>query len=439
MRRLVLAIFALLGVCGIGSAQEVDPQLMAYIDSIRAVDNHAHVVAPDIEHDTGYDALRCEILGPGTAMAPATIRFGPDLQAAWKALYDFAGDSDSPEVLKQWQARQKIVREKHGAGYFDWVAQQAGFDIILANRLSMAAELGPGRFRWVPYDDALVFPLDNTAGKGQSPDRKLLFEAEEQHLKNDLSALGLTRLPATLDDYLARVVGPTLDEQQKKNGAVAIKFEIAYLRSLDLEPASRTAAAAIYARHASGGSASPAEYKQLQDFLFREIVSRAGRLGIVVHIHTGLGCGEYFDTRGADPMLLESLLNDSSLHATKFVLLHGGSPYERHNTSLIMKPNAWVDTSVLELLYSPAELARIIRPWLEMMPERVVFGSDAGPFGPGMGWEETTWIGSRKARRALGIALTAMVRDDVVTQERARVIAERVLRQNALELYRWRQ
>jgi predicted TIM-barrel fold metal-dependent hydrolase len=158
----------------------------------------------------------------------------------------------------------------------------------------------------------------------------------------------------------------------------------------------------------------------------------------VVHIHTGAGCGEYFDLRGSDPLLLDSLLNDASLRGTKFVLLHGGSPFERHNASIILKPNAWVDTSVLELLFSSAELARILRPWLEMMPEHVVFGTDAGPFGPGMGWEEATWIGSRKARRALGIALTAMVREDVVSQERARAIADRVLRQNAMELYGWK-
>jgi predicted TIM-barrel fold metal-dependent hydrolase len=437
MKRLVLAVCVSFGVCEVCSAQEIDPQLMTHINSIRAIDNHAHVVAPDIEHDIGYDALRCEILGPGTAMAPANTRFGSDLRAAWKALYDFSGESDSPETLKEWQARQKARRDKLGNGYFDWVIQQAGLDIVLANRISMAPELGAGRFRWVPYDDALIFPLDNSAQKGQSPDRKILYEAEEQHLKNYMSALGVSRLPSTLDEYLTRVVGPTL-EQQKKNGAVAIKFEIAYLRSLDFQPASRETAAAIYARYASGGSAATSDYTQLQDFLFRDVVSRAGQLGLVVHIHTGLGCGEYFNTRGSDPLLLEPLLNDVSLHGTRFVLLHGGSPYERHNTSIIMKPNAWVDTSVLELLFSSAELARILRPWLEMMPERIVFGTDAGPFGPGMGWEETSWIGSRKARRALGIALTAMMRDEVVTQERARAIADRVLRQNAMELYGWR-
>jgi predicted TIM-barrel fold metal-dependent hydrolase len=79
--------------------------------------------------------------------------------------------------------------------------------------------------------------------------------------------------------------------------------------------------------------------------------------------------------------------NDPGLRTTRFVLLHGGSPFERHNTSLIAKPNVWVDTSVLELMFSPAELARTLRPWLEVMPEHVLFGTDAGPFGAGMGWE----------------------------------------------------
>jgi hypothetical protein len=434
MRRLVLAICAVFSLSGICFAQEVSPPLMAHINSIPAIDNHAHVVAPGIDRDTGYDALPCEIFGPGTALPPANVRFGPDLQAAWRALYGFSGSSDSPENLKAWQAKQKAARDKLGAEYFDWVIRQAGVDIVLANRISVAPQLDTRRFRWVPYDDALLFPLDNSGPKAESPDRKPAFEAEEQHLKHYMSALGLSRTPSTLDAYLEQVVAPTL-QSQKSGGAVAIKFEVAYLRSLDFQRVPQDVAAGIYSRYASGGSPSASDYKQLQDFLFHDVAARAGRLGLVVQIHTGAGCGEYFETRGADPLLLEPLLNDASLRATKFVLLHGGSPFERHNTSLITKPNAWVDTSVLELISSPAELARTLRPWLETMPEHVLFGSDAGPFGPGMGWEETTWIGTRQARRALGIALTQMVREGVVTVTRAKEIADRVLRRNAAELY----
>ncbi len=90
-------------VAGCGS-READQQLASAIDAIRAIDNHAHVVAPDVEHDSGYDALPCDILPPATSRPPANTRFGPDLQAAWKALYGFDGNSDAPETLRQLQA-----------------------------------------------------------------------------------------------------------------------------------------------------------------------------------------------------------------------------------------------------------------------------------------------------------------------------------------------
>lgn len=52
-----------------------------------------------------------------------------------------------------------------------------------------------------------------------------------------------------------------------------------------------------------------------------------------------------------------------------------------------------------------------------------------------MGWEETTWLGARNARRALGIVLTEMLKDKVISMPRAREIAERVLRGKAWDLY----
>lgn len=437
MRSWSFALFCALAFSVSALAQEVDPKLMEYIDSIKAVDNHAHVVAPDVEHDTGYDALRCETLPPATALQPANTRFGPDVTGAWKALWGLSTESDSPENLKMWQARQKEVRDKQGSGYFDWVLSQSGVAVVLANRVGMAPQLDSQHFRWVTYDDALLFPLNNIAQKAENPERKILFEAEEQHLKNYMSTQGVSSLPATLDAYLEKVVRPTL-ESQKKNGAAAIKFEAAYLRPLDFEPAARDAASAVYSRFAATGAPSAAEYKLLQDFLFRYIAAKAGELGLVVHIHTGQGCGEYFDDRGSDPMLFESVLNDPALRKTNFVLLHGGTPFNRHNTSIIAKPNVWVDTSVLELFFSPAEFARILRPWIEVMPEHIIFGTDAGPFGPGFGWEETTWVGTRKARRAVGIVLTQMMNDGVITRERAKEIADGILRKNAMDLYHWK-
>jgi hypothetical protein len=390
-----------------------------------------------MEHDTNYDALRCETL-PATPglLAPANARFGPDVAGAWRALYGITADSDSPENLKKVADAQKTVRDKQGSGYFDWVLAQGGYDYVLANRVVMAPELDSKHFKWVPYDDALLFPLDNTQLKAANPDRKVLFSAEEKLLDSYSVAAAVKAQPATLDDYLEKVVDRTLSSQ-KKAGAIAIKFEVAYLRSLDFEPAQKQQASNIFHRFAWAKTPpSAGEYKILQDYLFRYIAAKAGELGLAVHIHTGSGCGEYYTDPGGDPMLLDSVLNDPALRKTNFVLLHGGAPFDRHNAVLIVKPNVYVDTSVLELLYSPAELARIMRPWLEMVPEHVIFGTDAGSFGPGFGWEETTYVASQKGRRAVGIVLTQMMQDGVITRDRAKEIANDILRKNAVELYK---
>ena len=425
---LLLPALLLSSLC---APQSPDPALVAYIDSIRAIDNHAHVMAFSSGDDKGYDQLRCEELPPGTTLPPANLRFGPDVQAAWKALYDFSGSSASDEVLAALKARKDVARKKYGDHYHDWVLQQAGIDIVLANRLAMTPELG-AHFRWVPYEDALLFPLDNSAAKAVNPDRRALFTMAEQLLRQYLQMTGVNAIPRTLDEYLAKVVTPTL-ERQARQGAVAIKFEAAYLRSLDFQPGDKKSASAVYARLVSPGN--NADYTILQNYLFRYLAAEAGRLGLAVHIHTGWGCGEFFDDPGSDPMLLASALNDPALRHTNFVLLHGGTPFDRHMTTLITKPNVYADMSLLELLFSPAEVARILRPWLEMMPEHVIFGTDSGPGSPGADWEETAWIGSRNARRALAIALTGMVADGNITTARAKEIADQVLRRNALELY----
>ena len=213
---------------------------------------------------------------------------------------------------------------------------------MLANRV----EMGPGasfpasRFRWVPYADALIFPLDNS-GLGVNSDRKSFFALEDKLRARYLQDAGLPPLPTTFDEYLARVVTPTL-EKQRAGGAVAEKFEAAYLRSLAFDKADRAVAAKIYLTRVPLDQAA---YKPLQDFLFRYIAMECGRLGMAVHIHSNAGGGGYFDVGGGNPMNLEPTLNDPELRKTKFVMLHGGWPFTREITALLTKPNAYLDFS----------------------------------------------------------------------------------------------
>ena len=418
----VLAALLVLTGCAANRQEAVDPALAAEIQSIRAIDNHAHpvrMVANGEPPDRGFDALpvdNMEAQSDAVNLRPGA----PALADAAKALYS---------------ARPKAaVMQEQGQQYPAWVLDQMGVEIMLANRVEMGSSIQPPRFRWVPYADALMFPLDNSQLAARNSDRKSFFALEDTLLKRYLQAAGLAAPPATLADYLSRVVTPTL-ERQKQGGAVAEKFEAAYLRSLAFDKVDRAAADRVYAQFLQKSAPPEADYKPLQDFLFRFIASECGRLGMAVHLHTMAGAGGYFEVRGANPLLLESVLNDPDLRKTKFVMLHGGWPFTREIGALLSKPNAYLDFSAQSLLLPPAALAASVREWLELVPEKVMFGTDAYPYSNEMGWEESGWMASRAGRQALGMALTGMLRDGEIIRARASELARMVLRENAKTLY----
>ena len=400
----------------------VDPAIAAEIQRTRAIDNHAHPVRnvkggpPDRE----FDALPVDNMEPSSD--PVNLR--PNSAAVLEAQKQLYGSAAN---------KPAVIREKADA-YTSWVLDQMGVDIMLANRVAMGTGIERPRFRWVPYVDALIFPLENSGLAAWNPDRKAFFALEDALRGRYLKEAGEPAPPATLSDYLARVVTPTL-ERHKQGGAVAEKFEAAYLRSLAFEPVERAAAERVYARYRGKSAPPDADYKTLQDYLFRYIATECGRLGMAVHIHADAGAGSYFDIAGVNPLLLESILEDPVLRRTRFVMLHAGWPFTREITALLERPNAYLDFSFQDIAQTPASLAADIRQWLEFVPEKVLFGTDAYPYSDQYGWEETGWIAARNARQALGIALTGMLRDGEITRERALELADMVLRENARRLY----
>lgn len=418
--------------------QQIDPAIARQIAAIRTIDNHAHpVLAPPADAtDRGFDALPVDSMEPQSD--PVALR--PDfplLGAAWKALYGFETppplDAGGRKGLDEARARVKAQQGEH---YPAWVLDQAGIDIMLANRVAMGRGVEPPRFRWVPYADALLFPLDNSGMAAISPDRKQFFALEDALRARYLKQAGILALPSTLKQYLSVLVTPTI-ERQKAQGAVAEKFEMAYLRSLDISDPDPADAERVYARWAGGGKPDDAGYKLLQDYLFRYIAGECGRLGMAVHLHAMAGGGSYFSISGANPLLLEPVFNDPRLRKTNFVLLHGGWPYVREIGALLQKPNVYLDISAQSLVMTPRTLAQWLREWLELNPEKVLYGTDGYPYSEELGWAESTWIANRNARQALGIALTGMAADGEISRARARDLARMVLRGNAEALYKF--
>ena len=58
---------------------------------------------------------------------------------------------------------------------------------------------------------------------------------------------------------------------------------------------------------------------------------------------------------------------------------------------------------------------------LNPSPRKILFATDAYPYIPEMGWEESGWIAARTGRQALAIALTGMMRDNEITRARVRL------------------
>ena len=331
-------------------------------------------------------------------------------------------------------AVQRTVREQ-GDHFPAWVLDRVGTETMLANRVAMGPGLAPPRFAWVSFADALMLPLSTRAEAAVTPERVKLYPLEDKLLRRYLDDLHVAKLPATLDGYLGTVVTPTL-ERQRQAGAVAIKFEAAYLRSLDFAAAAGDRASRVYARFAGGGEPPHDDYKVLQDFIFRYIAGEAGRIGLAVHIHSFEGAGAYYQAAAADPLLLESAFNDPALRGTSFVIIHGGGVFAPHTGALLWKPNVYADISGLTLLYAPAQLAAVMQDWLRQYPEKVLFGTDAAAFGPDLGWPLAASVGTTTARRALALALSEMMRNDEVTRARAEEIATMVLRTSSAKLYK---
>lgn len=415
----------------------VDPALERYIADIKAVDNHAHPMlplAPGAPADTEFDALPLDALPPFSV--PARLRAEhADWIAAARALYGVRATDSGVAYRDEMKAAIARVAREQGAKSPEWALDRAGIDVMFANRIALGTGLAPPRFRWVAFADALMLPLDTRVEAARTPDTRSLYPREAAMLHRYMRDLGVAKLPASLDDYVKAVVTPTL-ARQKQRGAVAVKFEAAYLRALDFDDTDAETARRVYARYAAGGVPTHGEYKTLEDYLFRVIAREAGRLALAVHIHATDIAGGFYAVRGSDPHLLESAFNDSTLRGTNFVIVHGGWPLVEQTLSMLGKPNVYADISMMDMVAEPSQVAAALRLWLGEWPDKVLFGTDAFDGGPEQRWEQGAWLASTSARHALGLALTGMMRDGEITRARAETIARMVMRENAVSLYR---
>ena len=239
---------------------------------------------------------------------------------------------------------------KRRSQYPAWVLDQMGVEVMLANRVEMGPSIQPPRFRWVPYADALLFPLDNSRLAAREPRPQGVLRAGRR------PARAVPGAPASgAARHAGRVPGARGDPRRSKRQQAG--------RGRSGEIRSRLPALAGF--RPGGPRGGRPHLRRSQGSARRSRVQSRSRTtcsatsprnaGAWVWRCTCTpwpGAGGYFDVAGANPLLLESVLDDPALRKTRFVMVHGGWPFTREIGALLTKPNAYLDFSA-QALRSP--------------------------------------------------------------------------------------
>jgi uncharacterized protein len=433
------SVMAICGAVGYAAAGQAQPypsgdvkktyeRLLKEIDKIPIYDNHAHPGYPD---DSDVDAMA----SPPDESATLRLRDdNPEFVAGAKALFGYPYDDFKPEHAKWLAEKKKAAETAGGTAYWDGILDKVNVEICLANRAMMPAYLDTKRFHWVFFGDSFFYPFDNSGETARTPDMGVYVPLQEKMLSRYKKLEGIQGLPADLtgyEDFIRR----TMADNQQKRGGVAIKFEAAYFRSLYFSDPPREKAEAIYNKYKTGGVPTPEEYKLFQDYAFRVMVDQAGKLHLPMHFHSAVGIGDYFSLRQGDVLNLENVLRDARYKNVTFVLLHGGWPYEREAALLTAVKNVYLDTSFQSEMLYPSQFKTVMKQFLTLYPDKMMFGSDAFPFNDALGAEESMWLAVRTSRTALAAALAELVDEGAISESKALELAHGYLHDNAAKLY----
>jgi uncharacterized protein len=407
--------------------QKTYDKLLPQVEKIPIYDNHSHATFAD---DADMDAMT----GPPNETSVLRLRdTNPEFVLAAKSLFGYPYNDFQPEHAKWLIDKKKAAEKDGGTAYWDAILDKLNIETCLANRVAFAPYLDPKRFHWVFFVDSFLFPFDNHDQAAKNGDMGVYMPLQEKVLERYIKQAGMHGLPADLAGYES-LVRRTLTDNQKKGG-VAMKFEAAYFRTLYFQDPPREKAEAVYAKYHGGGVASEQEYRTFQDYVFRVLIDQAGKINLPVHFHSAVGIGDYFSLRNGNPLNLENVLRDPRYSNVNFVLIHGGYPYTLDMIWLTAAKNVYTDSSLMGYYVYPSELKNILKQWISLFPERMMFGSDAFPFGDAVGAEETFWLAARSARTATAAALAELVSEGAFSEEKALELARLYLHDNAAKLY----
>jgi len=338
------------------------------------------------------------------------------LNLAVKGLYNVDGLNE--RTCKDLETR---MRSANKPGLYKWVLKEkAGVDLsILDNEI-------------VDVDRSLFAPVI------RFDDFILLKE------RSDIEALEI-KCEMKIHSLLDLTKALKLRFEKLSKSIVGVKIALAYRRSINFEKATAADAERVFnkiysqkvfrrielpdgARVNIPEGISFEEAKPLQDFVVHMLLQLSGIYQLPVQIHTGLQEGNENVVTSSNPVHLVNLFMEYK--EVKFDVFHGGYPYTSELATLAKNfPNVCVDLCWLHII-SPAVARRVLSELVDTVPSNKILG-----FGGDYRFVEGVYGHALLARENTARVLAEKVEDDAFTQKEALLLAQRLLRDNANELF----
>jgi predicted TIM-barrel fold metal-dependent hydrolase len=314
----------------------------------------------------------------------------------------------------------------------------------------------PGLYKWVLKEKAriercILDPLDvlGRAVRLDEVDRELfvpVMQFDDFVMVNnifDLKKLS-TRLGVAIHSLPDLVKALDIQFEKVANQMAGVKIALAYFRTIQFEKTGQAEAekafnmifrsqpldwrpdSIIGTTLAYGPSLD--EAKPLQDFMLHRVIQLAAKHNLPVQIHTGLQEGFGNILSNANPMNLVNLFVEYT--DVCFDLFHGAYPFTGELAALAKNfQNVYIDMCWLHII-SPSRARAALSEWLDTVPVNKIMG-----FGGDYVFVEGVYGHSVIARENVARVLSEKVDDQSMTIDETKVVARKLLRENALRLF----
>ena len=300
--------------------------------------------------------------------------------------------------------------------WFDAAFHKAGFELMFLDQW------------WKPFNTvvderyfALVFHIN-----------ELVMHASRAPSKDDTSTIyyhaslegyGMD----SFDDYLEYC--DFLFNKNIAYKAVCVKNSMAYSRTLDYEEVPYETARSLYNKRPAGLSSE--EAKKIQDYLFHWVIRKSIEYDLPIQIHTGYLAGNGNNLENGRPVKLNNLF--LKYPDARFVLFHGGYPWTGEYAALgKMFPNVYLDIVWLPQISREKAVMALDEMFDGVPYNKFFWGGDCSFI------EET--VGSLEyGKEVLAEVLSKRIERGLLTEDVAYDIVRKVLRENAVEVFRLEQ